>query len=190
MGLDNKNKKECTLVTNNSENLTSGMSRPCVMDIKLGRITWPYTATKETIARKSKKAARTVLPYGFALQGMALASTEGVKRLTKKDADSLDVMSVHTILENFLGEKNATTVCLATSFQKKLKDFEGFFESQTAFHNFASSLLCVYDQGVSNSAKVHIIDFGHAFPGNGKKDDNLLFGLKNVRALFDEYLAA
>ena len=166
------------------------MSKPCVMDIKLGRITWPPGATKEKIAIKSKKNTGTVLPYGFALQGMVLPSTEGVKRMTKKDTDSLDATSVHTILENYLGEKDDETVCLATSFQKKLKDVERFFESQTAFHNFASSLLCVYDQGVTNSAKVHIIDFAFSFPGNGKKDDNLLFGLKNVRALFDEYLAA
>ena len=159
------------------------------MDIKLGRVTWPPGATKEKIAGKAKKGAGTVLPYGFALQGMVLQSTEGVKRVTKKDANSLDALSVHTILENFLGEKNAETVCLATSFQKQLKDIERFFETQTAFHNFASSLLCVYDQGVSNSAKVHIVDFAHCFPGNGKIDDNVLFGLKNVRALFDEHIA-
>ena len=165
------------------------MSKPCVMDIKLGRITWPPGATKEKIAIKSKKNTGTVLPYGFALQGMVLPSTEGVERLGKKYKNSLDATSVHTILENFLGEKNDTTVCLATSFQKKLKDVERFFESQTAFHNFASSLLCVYDQGDTNSAKVHIIDFEFSFPGNGKKDDNLLFGLKNVRALLDEYIA-
>ena len=73
--------------------------------------------------------------------------------------------------------------------KKKLKDFERFFEIQSAFHNFASSLLCVYDQGVPNSTKVHIVDFAHSFPGNGKKDENLLCGLGNVRALFDEYIA-
>ena len=73
--------------------------------------------------------------------------------------------------------------------KKKLNDIERFIESQTAFHNFSSSLLCVYDQGVPNSAKVHIIDFAHSYPGNGKVDENLLFGLENVRALFDEYIS-
>ena len=165
------------------------MSRPCVMDIKLGRITWPPGETKEKIAKKTKKGTGTVLPYGFALQGIIVQSNEGVKRLTKKDADLLDATTVHTILENFLGEKNDETVCLATSFQKKLNDIERFIESQTAFHNFSSSLLCVYDQGVPYSAKVHIIDFAHSYPGNGKVDENLLFGLENVRALFDEYIS-
>ena len=165
------------------------MSKPCVMDIKLGRITWPPGATKEKIAIKSKKNTGTVLPYGFALQGMVLQTTEGVKRLTKKDADPIDATTVHTILENFLGDKTDETVCLAQSFQTKLKDFERFFETQTAFHNFSSSLLCVYDHGVPSSAKVHMIDFAHSYPGNGKIDDNVLFGLTNVRALFDEYIS-
>ena len=159
------------------------------MDIKLGRITWPPGETKEKIATKCKKGAGTVLPYGFALQGMVLQTTEGVKRVTKKDANSLDALSVHTILENFLGEKNDQTVTLATSFQTKIKDIERFFETQTAFHNFSSSLLCVYDHGVPSSAKVHMIDFAHSYPGNGKIDDNVLFGLTNVRALFDEYIS-
>ena len=159
------------------------------MDIKLGRVTWPPTETKAKIASKSRKGAACKIPYGFYLQGMTLQTTEGVKRLTKKDADLLDATTVHTILENFLGEKNDETVCLATSFQKKLNDIERFIESQTAFHNFSSSLLCVYDQGVPNSAKVHIIDFAHSYPGNGKVDENLLFGLENVRALFDEYIS-
>ena len=159
------------------------------MDIKLGRVTWPPGTAKDKIARKAQTGAGTKIPYGFSLQGMVIPSTEGVKRLTKKDLDSLDAVSVHTILENFLGEKNDDTVSLATTFQTKLKDIERFFEGQTAFHNFSSSLLCVYDQGVTYSAKVHIIDFAHSFPGNGKKDDNLLFGLKSVRALFDEYIS-
>ena len=158
------------------------------MDIKLGRVTWPPGTAKDKIARKSRTGAGTKIPYGFSLQGMVLPSTKGLKRLTKKDLDSLDATSVHTILENFLGEKNDETVALATSFQTKIKDIERFFDGQTAFHNFSSSLLCVYDQGVPHSAQVHIIDFAHSFPGVGKKDNNLLFALKNVRTLFDEYI--
>ena len=165
------------------------MSRPCVMDIKLGRITWPPTETKAKIASKSKKGAACKIPYGFMLQGMVLQTTEGVKSLTKKDADPIDATTVYTILENFLGDKTDETVGLAQSFQTKLKDFERFFETQTAFHNFSSSLLCVYDHGVPSSAKVHMIDFAHSYPGNGKIDDNVLFGLTNVRALFDEYIS-
>ena len=174
---------------NNSENLTSGMSRPFVMDIKLGRVTWPPGATKKQIASHSTKCSGTKIPYGFSLQGMVLPTNEGVKRLTKKDLSSLNAVSIHTILENFLGERNDETVFVAKSFQKKLNDLETFFGSQTSFHNFGSSLLCVYDQGVPHSVKVHVIDYVYAFPGNGKIDNNVLFGLKNVRVLFDEFIS-
>ena len=40
------------------ENLTSGLSRPCVMDIKPGRRTWPPEATREKIARQGQYFAR------------------------------------------------------------------------------------------------------------------------------------
>ena len=165
------------------------MSRPFVMDIKLGRVTWPPGATKEQIARHSIRQMGTKIPYGFSLQGMVLPTNEGVKRLTKKDLDSLNAVSIHTILENFLGERNNETVFVAKSFQKKLNDLETFFGSQTLFHNFGSSLLCVYDQELPHSVKVHVIDYVYALPGNGKIDNNLLFGLKNVRVLFDEYIS-
>ena len=165
------------------------MSRPFVMDIKLGRVTWPPGATKKQIASHSTKCSGTKIPYGFSLQGMVLPTNEGVKRLTKKDLSSLNAVSIHTILENFLGERNDETVFVAKSFQKKLNDLETFFGSQTSFHNFGSSLLCVYDRGVPHSVKVHVIDYVYAFPGNGKIDNNVLFALKNVRVLFDEFIS-
>ena len=66
---------------------------------------------------------------------------------------------------------------------------EKFFESQTAFHNFGSSMLFVYEFGDSTSAKIHIIDFVHSFPGNGKIDEIVLFGLQNVKLLFEDFIA-
>ena len=39
------------------ENLTSGLSQPCVMDIKPGRRTWPPEATREKIARQGQSFA-------------------------------------------------------------------------------------------------------------------------------------
>ena len=41
------------------ENLTSGMTRPCVMDIKAGRLNSPPGATKKKIAAKAESCAGT-----------------------------------------------------------------------------------------------------------------------------------
>ena len=170
------------------ENLTSGLTKPCVMDIKPGVRTWPPEATLEKIARASAKCPGTKIPFGFGVQGMALHTDQGLKRIDKKFGHALDATTVHKILENYLGDRSEENLNLAKSFLKKMKDLEKFFESQTVFHNFGCSMLFLYDHGNAASAQVRLIDFVHAFPGNGIIDEGFLFGLKNVRILFEEYI--
>ena len=119
---------------------------------------------------------------------MALHTGEGVRRIDKTFGHGLDATSVHTVLENYLGDRTDGTVSLARSFLKKLQDLETFFESQTAFHNFGCSMLFLYDLGEPASAQVRLIDFAHAFPGDGKIDEEFLFGLTNVRSLFEDFI--
>ena len=92
---------------------------------------------------------------------MALHTGEGVRRIDKTFGHGLDATSVHTVLENYLGDRTDGTVSLARSFLKKLQDLETFFESQTAFHNFGCSMLFLYDLGEPASAQVRLIDFVH-----------------------------
>ena len=166
------------------------MSRPCVMDIKPGRVTWPPEATKERIAHAcATRETGTRLPFGFGVLGMILNTDQGLKKLGKSYGNALDATSVHTILENYLGDKNANTIELAKSFLEKLGYLEKFFESQTVFHNFGCSMLFVYDYGDSKSAQIRLIDFAHSFPGNGKIDENFLFGLQNVRYIFEDFIS-
>ena len=145
---------------------------------------------REKIARQASKCTGTKIPYGFSVHGIVLNTDQGVTRLTKKEfGNSLDANTVHTILENFLGDRNAISLSLANSFLKRVCEMEKFFETQTAFHNFGSSFLFVYDYDDATSAKVYLIDFAHAFPGNGKVDAQHLFALKNIRELFQEFIA-
>ena len=115
---------------------------------------------------------------------------QGVTKLTKKEyGQSLDATTVHTILGNFLVNKNACSLSLAKSFLKRVCEIEKFFETQTAFHNFGCSFLFVYDYDDETSAKVHLIDFAYAFPGNGKIDYELLFASTSLRELFQDFIA-
>ena len=170
------------------ENLTSGLTKPCVMDIKPGVRTWPPEATLDKIARASAKCPGTKIPFGFGVQGMALHTDKGLKRIDKKFGHALDATTVHTILENYLGIRSEENINLAKSFLEKMKDLEKFFESQTVFHNWGCSMLFLYDHGNASSAQVRLIDFVHAFPGNGEIDEGFLFGLQNVRILFEEFI--
>ena len=115
---------------------------------------------------------------------------KGVTRLTKNEyGDILDATTIHTVLENFLVSRSTISLSLAKSFLKRVCEIEKFFETQTAFHNFGCSFLFVYDYDDETSAKVHLIDFAYAFPGNGKIDYELLFASTSLRELFQDFIA-
>ena len=166
------------------------MERPCVMDIKVGKITYGPDATAEKIAKTEKSFVGTRGPLGLSVCGIVVNSDEGMMRLDKKFGKSLVAETIHTVLENYLGDKNARAYELAKYFIIKLKEIEAFFEKQTAFHVFGSSLLFIFDKGNSDtvSAQVRLIDFAHAFQTDGKIDENYLFGLRNIRKLFEAFI--
>ena len=170
------------------ENLISGMARPCALDIKPGRVTWPPEATREKIAKAASKCTGTKIPFGFGFQGMSVNNDQGHSRLDKDYGNALKATTVHTILENYLGARNDKNLKLAKLFLQKLESIEKFIEKQTAFFNFGCSVLFIYDHQDPNSANVRLIDFVHTFPGNGEIDQNFLFGLKNIRSLFESFL--
>ena len=76
------------------------------MDIKPGRVTWPPEADKEKIAHCSAKKPGTKIPFGFGFSGMVVNTDQGTKKLAKPFGQALDATTVHTILENYLGDKN------------------------------------------------------------------------------------
>ena len=59
-----------------------------------------------------------------------------------------------------------------------------WFENQTAFKLFATSLLLVYEGDCSQPISpnellaIRLVDFAHAIPGDAKPDENILFGLR------------
>ena len=153
------------------------------MDLKVGNI--GYSDKLESFYFHSDR------PFGFKVRSIVVNS-EGTKRLDKKYAKSksLNAETIHTVLDNYLIEKNAQTVALAKYFVQKLMEIEVFFEKQTEFHLFGSSLFFTYDQGSLdvNSAQVRVIDFENHFPADGKIDENFLFGLRNARKLFEAFI--
>ena len=58
------------------------MSKPCVMDIKVGKITYGPDASQEKKDRESKSYAGTKLPYGYSVCGIIVHSDQ-VKVSTK-----------------------------------------------------------------------------------------------------------
>ena len=66
----------------------------------------------------------------------------------------------------------------------RLNVYLQWFENQTAFKLFATSLLLVYEGDCSQPISpnellaIRLVDFAHAIPSDAKPDENILFGLR------------
>merc|ERR1711872_1202983 len=158
------------------ENLTQGLKAPCVMDIKIGARTYGPDATEAKMKQEDAKYLGTKVPLGFSVLGIISHNEEGVKRVNKAFGRKLVVGNI---------------------FLEKLDEFVKFFEDQRRYHLYASSLLFVYDfapiqagntEKFKDSIKLKLIDFAHVFPAEGLRDDNFIFGLKNLSGLFRKFI--
>jgi len=179
------------------ENLTQGFSKPCVMDVKIGSVTYGPDASEAKKGKEAQSYAGTKIPYGFSVLGIISNSNRGFKRLTKAFGKSLSEDNIDDVLDNFLSLPRGFAKIVAGCFLEKLDEFLDFFSKQTTYHVYASSLLFVYDYDALESencnlgdiVRLKLIDFAHVFPGNGELDRNFLFGLKNLSSLFRKFIS-
>jgi len=181
------------------ENLTQGFSRPCVMDVKIGSVTYGPDASEAKKGKEAQSYAGTKIPFGFSVLGIISNSNNGFKRLTKAFGKSLSENNIDDVLDNFLSLPSGLAKIVAGCFLEKLDEFIEFFSKQTTYHVYASSLLFVYDFdaldlesencNLGDFVRLKLIDFAHVFPGNGELDQNFLFGLKNLSGLFSKFIS-
>lgn len=179
------------------ENLTQGFSKPCVMDVKIGSITYGPDASEAKKGKEAQSYAGTKLPFGFSVLGIISNSNKGFKRLTEAFGRSLSEDNIDDVLDNFLDIEDGLAKIVARCFLEKLDEFLEFFSQQTTYHVYASSLLFVYDYDALESencnlrdlVRLKLIDFAHVFPANGELDQNFLFGLRNLSDLFRKFLS-
>jgi len=178
------------------ENLTQGFAKPCVMDVKIGAVTYGPDASDAKKGKEAQSYAGTKIPFGFSVLGIISHSSKGFKRWTKAFGRSLKEDNIKDVLRNYLDIDNGFAKIVARCFLEKLDEFIDFFSKQTTYHVYASSLLFVYDYealeaenfNLRNPVRLKLIDFAHVFPGNGELDNNFLFGLKNLSDLFRKFL--
>lgn len=179
------------------ENLTQGFAKPCVMDVKIGSVTYGPDASDAKKGKEAQSYAGTKIPYGFSVLGIISHSRKkGFKRLTKAFGRSLDENNLDDVLNHFLSVDIEFAKIIARCFLEKLDEFLDFFSKQTSYHVYASSLLFVYDYdaleaenyNLRNPVRLKLIDFAHVFPGKGELDQNFLYGLKNLSNLFRKFL--
>lgn len=181
------------------ENLTQGFDSPCVMDVKIGAKTYGPDATELKKCQEDAKYVGTKIPHGFSILGIIV----GMRRWTKNFGRQLKENKLHEVLENYFNtaENDAKAAsAIASCFVEQLEEIQALFQQQTKFHIYGSSLLFVYDysafanfsrtgdmQSLRSSVCVKLIDFAHVFPGDGKLDENYIFGLRNLTKLFSAF---
>jgi len=184
------------------ENLTKGMAKPCIVDIKVGAKTYGPDATEDKKAKSDAAYSGTKKPFGFSVLGMSVYMGEGkeeFKVLNKEFGKQLTKDNIDDFIQTYFDGKNKTnkTTEVVQIFVKKLKEIQQFYSQQKKFHIFGSSLLFVYDAAaltdVSNDSLekavvLKMIDFAHIFPANGVKDENYLNGLDNLINVIQTFL--
>lgn len=216
-GRDTKEKSSCARDYDkvdflSLEDLAAHCREPCIIDIKIGQITYDPMAIKEKVLEQSSKYKR-LREFGFRILGMKLGSHLKDKNFgrtletTKQVYDALD--GFFTPLEN-----DELRCVVISKILKELEDLLEWFErmniNQLRF--FSSSLLIIYDSYINNqittgkltntaqdeltkSVKVSMIDFAHVFhvhdetleSGNDetrRKDENYIFGLRKLKEFF------
>lgn len=182
------------------ENLTKGMMKPCIVDIKVGAKTYGPDASAEKKEKSDAAYAGTKKPFGFSVLGMSVymgQHKDDFKVLNKEFGKDLTKDNIDDFLQTYFDGKNKTdkTIRVAQIFSRKLEEIQEFYSKQKTFHIFGSSLLFVYDAAalmlanddLEKAVVLKMIDFAHVFPAEGLADENYLNGLKNLIELIKTF---
>jgi len=138
------------------EELTYGLFKPCIMDVKLGIVHHDiHTTTPDTCTSKYK----TTPELGFCISGMKVYIGDRNEVKTTEYGMKLTSETVHEALAFFFASrKNVITESIA-----RLLLIKNYFEEKPPFQMRSSSLLFVYDAGdEKRRVDVKIIDHAHA----------------------------
>lgn len=187
------------------EDLAAHCREPCIIDIKIGQITYDPMAIKEKVLEQSSKYKR-LREFGFRILGMKLGSQFKDKTFGR----TLETTKqVYEALDGFLMpiERNEYKCAVISKILEELEDLLEWFEEKNInqLRFFSSSLLIIYDSYINEmskttvsiqdelakSVKVSMIDFAHVFHVHDdsdrqkeRKDDNYIFGLRKLKEFF------
>mmetsp|Transcript_22072 Transcript_22072/g.36981 ORF Transcript_22072/g.36981 Transcript_22072/m.36981 type:complete len:250 (+) Transcript_22072:119-868(+) len=180
------------------EDLTKGMLKPCVLDLKMG------TRQHEDETREPKKSSMimkcrisTSGSHGVRLSGMMMHTEKNgfLVRLGKKDGLRMSLEELEQVLRDFC--VNSETIYgkgfLAHSYLERLKQLLLVMQMQNRFRFYSSSLLLVYESHaqVDPGQKMwdlKMVDFAHALPVSTETtealDNGYICGLETLVAIF------
>jgi len=183
------------------ENATKGMTKPCVLDIKIGAKTYGPDASAEKAAKQDSSYIGTRKSFGFSISGMSVyhgSKKDQIKVLDKEYGKSLNKDNVKDFVDVFFDKEkeSITSETLKNVVLARLRGIQAMYSGQQIFHIFGSSILFVYDasifqeqepsiKAIESTVVVKMIDFAHVHPAHGKIDHNYNFGLANLISVLE-----
>ncbi|XP_014292428.1 inositol polyphosphate multikinase isoform X1 [Halyomorpha halys] len=184
------------------QDITSLCLKPCVMDVKIGKLTWEPNASVEKRKSEDAKYAISKREFGFCIPGYRVfdISLGLVIKFGKEEGKRLGRESTIEAFKQFFNYSCGFSSVILKHIMKQMTDLLGWWNSQNVIHIYSSSILLVYDAEKLNNmllgalkeeelaaddswVKIRMIDFAHVVPADCLKDDNYISGLSNLIAI-------
>ncbi|KAI6184654.1 Kinase [Aphelenchoides bicaudatus] len=164
------------------EDILSSYSQPCVMDIKIGRVSFDPKASNEKKISELKKS-----PFqqecGFRILGYRLSDEHNFPKIKDRDwGRTRDSETMDDAFAEFLNGRPKDADILAAEFLRRVHIVQDYFNTQNSLQFYASSLLFVYegDKTKKPNVDVKMIDFSHVFRVQNARDENYIAGIHYI----------
>ena len=149
------------------EDVTAGMSKPCILDLKMGTQTYDEKATPEKIAKEKKKyPPQSTIGFRFVGMKWWLVDEKEYAQSTREWCMSLTPDDIPVALMSFFDNGRTVRKDLIPSLLEQLRAIRTCRADNPKWRMYGSSILVVYDgaDDARHDVVVKIIDFAHVFP--------------------------
>jgi 1D-myo-inositol-tetrakisphosphate 5-kinase/inositol-polyphosphate multikinase len=158
------------------DNLTYGFRNACIMDAKLGRITWTKHHKPEKIESQMAKAKTTTTgSLGFRLCGMVVKDSQGqkVEAWTKDDGFfNITADNIHEHFAKLVTKNGRLRVDLVDKLIEQTQRMLDWFLRQKVKHFITTSILYVTGDEEHPHCQAKLIDFAHVMDAEGQLDES------------------
>jgi len=164
-------------------NVQHGFAKAAQLDIRMGTKTFSNEMSYQYRTKKYLLDSLTTTPsLGASVAGGCFRRDDGTMETAGSCYTSITSKEAfQKLLDKFLLRHEGNTRLLLC-LQQKLKQLYEWFQKQTEYSFFSSSLLLLYDCSLEQpqELRVFMIDFAHTYPDGGTGDSGYLTGLETL----------